>query len=146
MNCALNCPFSFLSFSVCLWFLCVNSSPLPTFPFGCVFACVCLCSMQAAGWSSCWFSVGSSFPGLVLVTVSATLHPAPSLAKPTTSCQFLKAFLLTVSASFYKTTRSIVYFGVTLVLRQSLSGSTPIISRTLSRPPSTASPCSRTWT
>lgn len=107
--------------------------------------CVCVCSLQAVGWSSCWFSVGSSFPGPALITVSATLHPARSPAKPTTSCLSPKAFLLTVSASSYRTIRSIAYFGATSVPTRSLSGSTPTTSLTLSPPPSTASRCSRSW-
>lgn len=73
-----------------------------------------VCSLQAVGWSSCWFSVGLSFPGPAPVTVSATLHPAQSPAKPTTSCQSPKASHLTASASFYKTIKSIVCFRVTL--------------------------------
>ncbi len=106
---------------------------------------MCVCSLQAAGWSSCWFSVGSSYPGPAPVTVSATLHPAPSPAKPTTSWRSLKAFLLTVSASSYRTIRSIAYSAVTSALKPSLSGSTPITSHTLSPPPSTASRCWRSW-
>ncbi len=112
-----------------------------------VYLCVyvSVCSLQAVDWSSCWFSVGSSFPGPAPVTVSATLHPAPSPAKPTTSCQSPKAFLLTASASSCRTIRSIAYFGATSAPTQSPSGSTPITSHTLSPPPSTASHCSRSW-
>lgn len=106
---------------------------------------LCTCSLQAVDWRSCWFSVGSSFPGPAPVTVSATLHPALSLAKPTTSWRSPKAFLLTVNASFYKTTRSTVYFGATSAQRLSLSGSTPITSPTLSPPLSTDLRYLRTW-
>ena len=104
-----------------------------------------VCSLQAAGWSSCWFSAGSSCPGPAPVTVSATPRPAPSPAKPTTSCWSLKAFLLTASASSYRTIRSIAYSGATSAPTWSLSGSTPITSHTSSPPPSTASRCSRSW-
>jgi len=108
--------------------------------------CVCVCSLQAVGWSSCWFSVGSSFPGPAPVTVSATLHPAPSPAKPTTSCRSLMVFPLTVNASSYRTIRSIDYYGVISAPTLSLSGSTPTTSHTLSRPLSMASHCLRNWT
>lgn len=139
--------FSFFSpvclWGVCLCDLCLSSLSQPSSLSTCVY--VCVFSLQAVGWSSCWFSVGSSFPGPAPVTVYATLHPAPSPAKPITSCQSPKAFLLTVSASSYRTIRSIAYFGATSAPTRSLSGSTPITSHTLNRPPSTASRCSRSW-
>lgn len=107
---------------------------------------LCVKSLQALGWSSCWFSVGSSFPGPALVTASATPHRAPSPAKPTTSSPFQTGYLLTASASSYRTTRSIAYKGATSVPTLSSSGSTPTTSPTSNHQPSTASHYWRSWT
>lgn len=98
------------------------------------------------GWSSCWYSVGWSSPGLAHVTAFAIWPPALSAAKPTTSCPSRKAFLHTVSASSSKTTRSIDYCGATLALPRSLCGFTPTISHISSHQLSKDSPCWRNWT
>lgn len=122
-------------------FICVLSVHFFTMhPFGCV------PFLQAVGWSSCWFSVGSSCPGPAPITASATPHQVPSPVRHTTSLRSLKASLRTANVYFYKTTRSTVYYVATSARRRSSSGSTPTTSPTSSPPPSTVSLCSRTWT
>lgn len=108
----------------------------------CVFLCV---PVQAADWSSCWSSVALSFPGPAPITVSATLHPAQSPAKPTTSCQSLKVSLLTVNASSCRTIRSIAYYRVTSAQTLSPSGFILTTSHTSSPPLFMALRCWRSW-
>ena len=90
------------------------------------------------GWSYSWCCVAWISPCPAPDTASATLHLAPSPAKPTTSMPCPRASRLRASASSCRTTRSSGCSVATSHPPPPCCGFTPTTSPTYSRPPSTA--------
>lgn len=90
------------------------------------------------GWSYSWCCVAWISLCPALATASATLHPAPCPARPTTSMTCPRASLPRANASSCRTTRSSGCFAVTSPPPPPCCGFTPITYPTYNRPPSMA--------
>lgn len=95
-------------------------------------------SQVMVGWSYCWCCVAWISLCPALATASATLHLAPSPARPTTSMPCPRASLPRASASSCRTTRSSGCSAATSRPPPPCCGFTPTTSPTYNRQPSTA--------